>query len=304
MTLSLFREVPVLKQIEQKNRHFRRIEVVWRSPPHPPKHHQRCHPPPHHHYRQHTCKTEAGAVHISQCVSLTTYLKILIGPLSHHPSLHLHLLKLPLECIHSSQMRKWHLQWISCWNAVDPLKCLWSQGPLQFYWPLAGLVGTSAHVIEPNLDLGSSHTPPHKQIQVGCNIRTLWKAPAILVTSYWACWHLSHVIEPSLDLGSRNLGAQPEPSPLTCHFGWWWKPESQKQKSPKEALNPFMKTGELLACDWVTVLARKVKTRSGSPNPQASLMLTVTKTDLSIISIEMCIHQKVGCYYMRKHGYG
>ena len=127
MTHSLFREVPVLKQIEQKNRHFRRIEVVWRSPPHPP---------PHHHYRQHTCKTEAGAVHISQCVSLTTYLKILIGPLSHHPSLHLHLLKLPLECIHTcesdicSELVAGML--LTLWIASDP------RDPCNFSEPLRG----------------------------------------------------------------------------------------------------------------------------------------------------------------------
>ena len=243
-------------------------------------------------------------------MSLWLWFTISITMHSHHQSINCFHLKstFHVECIQNSHVCD---ESDICSELVagmpfDPLKCLWSQGPLQFCGTLVGLMGAgSAHVIEPNLDLGSSHTPPHKQVQVGCNIRTLWKAPAILVTSYWApYWHLSDVIEPSLDLGSRNLGAQPEPSPLTCHFGWWWKPESQKQKSPKEALNPFMKTGELLACDWVTVLARKVKTRSGSPNPQASLMLTVTKTDLSIISIEMCIHQKVGCYYMRKHGYG
>ena len=162
--------------------HLSGVEVFWRSPPESPF--------PNHH-RHHTCKTEAGAVHTSQCVSLGTYLHILIGLFLIILLIITIFLQIKFPFGMYSHMREWHLQWISCWNAVDPLKCLWSQGPLQFYRPLAGLVGTSAHVIEPNLDLGSSHTPPHKRVQAGCNTRTLWNAPAILVTPYWACWHLS-----------------------------------------------------------------------------------------------------------------
>ena len=112
--------------------HLSGVEVIWRSPPESPF--------PNHH-RHHTCKTEAGAVHTSQCVSLGTYLHILIGLFLIILLIITIFVQIKFPFGMYSHMREWHLQWISCWNAVDPLKCLWSQGPLQFCGTLVGLMG-------------------------------------------------------------------------------------------------------------------------------------------------------------------
>ena len=95
-------------------------------------------------------------------MSLWLWFTISITMHSHHQSINCFHLKstFHVECIQNSHVCD---ESDICSELVagmpfDPLKCLWSQGPLQFCGTLVGLMGAgSAHVIEPNLDLRSSH---------------------------------------------------------------------------------------------------------------------------------------------------